>query len=168
MYPDVQIFERFQWHCSKQPCFTPLVTLNGSEMSPLSITLGIVHLSGHPSLASIFHRWGQKRIKHPCILVVFHLLPHVLVQLCESTNRWMPPALYTSAGIASDPSALPPSRALIAFWVSSTVRSSSSASCISCCGSWAIASSSMMDCLFRTSPKFSSHQPRISFLSDSL
>ena len=66
-----------------------------------------------------------------------------------------PPALYISAGIASDPRALPDDSSFIAFTVSETVGSSSSSGLHSTCGSLLIASSLIADGRLRTPSVFS-------------
>ena len=68
-----------------------------------------------------------------------------------------PPALYISAGIASNPGALPDDRSFIAFTFSETVWSSSSSGLHSTCGSLLIVSSLIDDGRLRTPSKCSAH-----------
>ena len=70
-----------------------------------------------------------------------------------------------SAGIASDPGALPDGRSFIAFTVSETVRNSSSSVLYSTCGSLLIVSSLIDDGRLRTPSKRSAHLFKIASLS---
>ena len=90
--------------------------------------------------------------------------PHNVIELSFSATGG-PPALYISAGIASDPGALPDDKSFIAFTVSETVGSSSSSGLHSTCGSLLIASSLIDDGRLRTPSKCSAHLFKIASLS---